>query len=182
MRIVVLISGNGTNLQALIDSDINIDLVVSNRPDAYGLTRASQSNIKTAVVDHRRFSLREKFDEYLSNAIGDADLIILAGFMRILSPSFVNKYAKIINIHPSLLPKYKGLNTHQRVLDAKDDKHGCTVHYVDEGLDSGSIIAQRSLFVNLDDTPDTLHNRVQKLEHILYPQVVKTLLLIDNSC
>ncbi len=175
MRTVVLISGNGTNLQALIDADIDISLVLSNRSDAYGLNRGLDAGIESyAIAQHQRPS--EEYDRYLAHCIGDADLIVLAGFMRILSPWFVKQYEhKIVNIHPSLLPLYKGLNTHQRAIEAKENSHGCTVHWVTEQLDTGPLIAQRSLLVDDEDTPETLRIRVQALEHELYPEVIKNL-------
>ena len=148
-KIAVFVSGNGSNLQALIDVGKNlncpyeINLVFSNNPDVYALKRASQSNIPTFTLDHKNFKTRQEFDSTLSNYLKkiDFDLIVLAGFMRILGREFIKKYEnKIINLHPSLLPKYPGLNTHEKVLENKDKFHGATVHLVDEGLDTGKII------------------------------------------
>ena len=176
-NVAILISGNGTNLQAFIDADIpnfNIVTVISDNCTAPGLKRATDAGIPIACINADR-GLRALLATY------DLDLIILAGYMRILSDEFVNLYKnKIINIHPSLLPKYPGLNTHQRVLDAGDEEHGCTVHYVIKELDAGPIIAQETLIVTDWDTADMLKERVQKLEHVLYPNVVKT--LIESRC
>ena len=173
-KIVVLISGGGTNLQAIIDacSDSNYPAevvgVVSNKADAYGLTRAKNSDISTVALSHKDFDSREVYDQALIKKIDcfDADLIVLAGFMRILTPSFVQHYqGKLLNIHPSLLPKYQGLNTHQRAIDAGDDVHGVSVHFVTEELDGGPVIE--------GDNCDDLAARVHEQEHRIYPLVVK---------
>ena len=150
-KLAVLVSGNGSNLQSIIDSinigdiNANITLVISNIESAFALKRAKKENLKSAFLNHKNFSSRESFDQALSELLikHEIDLIVLAGFMRILSNSFIEKFnRKIINIHPSLLPKYPGLNTHEKVINNKDKFHGVTIHLVDEGLDSGPIIAQ----------------------------------------
>lgn len=179
---VVLISGGGSNLQAFIDQistgdlPLNIKLVISNNDDVYGLERAKTAGIRAACIDHREFESRSHFDRALMIEIDKAkpDVVILAGFMRILTPEFVNHYEnKLLNIHPSLLPKYPGNNTHQRALDAEDDWHGISVHYVVAEVDAGPVILQGRIPIKNDDTPDTLQQRIHKIEHILYPQAVK---------
>ena len=176
-KIVVLISGSGSNLQALIDSlstdsPAQICAVISNRADAFGLQRAAKAGIVTQVLDHKAFADREAFDGALIEAIDayQADLVILAGFMRILTPGFVTHYTgRLLNIHPSLLPKYKGLHTHQRALEAGDTEHGCSVHFVTEELDGGPLVVQAVVPVMADDTPETLAERVHAAEHQIYP-------------
>lgn len=180
MRIAVLVSGNGSNLQALIDANLSGQIigVLSNKADAYALERAKQANIATAVVSHKDFPNRESFDEAMHQQllVWQIDLVILAGFMRILTPSFVSQWqGKMLNIHPSLLPYYKGVNTHQRVLNTGDRFHGCTVHFVTAELDAGQSIAQSAIEVRLNDTIETLAQRVHKLEHFIYPQVAEWL-------
>lgn len=180
MRIAVLVSGNGSNLQALIDTNLSGQIigVLSNKADAYALERAKQANIATAVVSHKDFPNRESFDEAMHQQLiaWQIDLVILAGFMRILTPSFVSQWqGKMLNIHPSLLPYYKGVNTHQRVLNTGDRFHGCTVHFVTAELDAGQSIAQSAIEVHLNDTVETLAQRVHKLEHFIYPQVAEWL-------
>jgi len=181
-RIVVLISGSGTNLQAIIDACKTEDYpgevvgVVSNIPTAYGLTRAKEASINTAVLSHKDFDSREAYDESLIKLIDqyDADVIVLAGFMRILTPAFVQHFqGKLLNIHPSLLPKYQGLNTHQRAIDAKDTVHGVSVHYVTEELDGGPVILQAKVPIFDGDTAEDLASRVHEQEHRIYPLVVK---------
>lgn len=180
--LVVLISGNGSNLQAIIDSikngqlDAEISLVVSNRVDAKGLDRAAKENIKTCFIDHRRFDTREMFDQAMIDIIDPLkpDLVILAGFMRILSERFINHYLhRLINIHPSLLPLYKGLNTHQRALDNNDQVHGASVHFVSNELDSGPVIIQGVVPVQKDDNSETLADSVHKVEHKIYPLAIQ---------
>jgi len=176
--IVVLISGRGSNLRAIADAALpcRIAAVISNRPDAAGLAYAQSRGIPTAVVDHAGFASRDAFDQALVQAI-DAHapvLVVLAGFMRILSPAFVDHYAqRLINIHPSLLPAFPGLHTHQRALDAGVRIHGCTVHFVTSALDSGPIIAQAAVPAHADDSEASLAARVLAQEHRLYPQVVR---------
>jgi phosphoribosylglycinamide formyltransferase-1 len=181
-KIVVLISGGGTNLQAIIDacSDSNYPAkvvgVVSNKVDAYGLTRAENADIATIALSHKDFDSREDYDQALIKKIDcfNADLIVLAGFMRILTPSFVQHYqGKLLNIHPSLLPKYQGLNTHQRAIDAGDDVHGVSIHFVTEELDGGPVILQAKVPVFEGDNCDDLAARVHEQEHRIYPLVVK---------
>ena len=181
-KIVVLISGGGTNLQAIIDActDSNypaeVVAVVSNKIDAYGLTRAQNADIATVALSHKEFASREDYDQALIKKIDvfDADLIVLAGFMRILTPSFVQHFqGKLLNIHPSLLPKYQGLNTHQRAIDAGDDVHGVSVHFVTEELDGGPVILQAKVPVFDGDSSDDLAARVHEQEHRIYPLVVK---------
>lgn len=180
-NIVVLISGNGSNLQAIIDAQQegrlngSIVKVISNNAEAYGLERAKQADIQTQVIDHRAFDEREHYDAELAKAIDavDADLVVLAGFMRILTDEFVTRYlGRMLNIHPSLLPKYKGLNTHQRAIDAKDREHGASVHFVTPALDDGPVIIQSKVPVFEEDTASELAARVQEQERSMYPLVV----------
>lgn len=183
LGIVVLISGQGSNLQAIIDAiarehlPISIQSVISDKADAYGLVRAQAANIPTTVLSSQGYrGDRLAYDRDLQKIIDCylPDLIVMAGFMRILSAPFVQHYqGKIINIHPSLLPLYTGLHTHERVLAAGDAEHGATVHFVTEELDGGPIIAQSKLQVLPEDTVDSLKMRVHALEHQLYPQVLK---------
>lgn len=178
-RTVILISGSGTNLQSFIDKvasgelDLDLCLVFSNRPDAFGLERARKAGIPTACIQHGDFGDRESFDRAVAAIIDEyaPDLIVLAGFMRILSPWFVQHYAgKVLNIHPALLPKYPGLNTHQRALDAGDEWHGSTVHFVTEELDGGPRILAGRLRVMPGETAEELQHRVQAIEHQIYPE------------
>lgn len=180
-NIVVLISGSGTNLQAIIDAckegriNASISAVVSNKADAYGLERAKQAAINTVVVNPKEYSDRESYDMALAEVIEqhNADLIVMAGFMRILSQAFVERFSgKMLNIHPSLLPKYQGLNTHQRAIDAQDQEHGCSIHFVTPELDGGPVILQAKVPVFSDDDAETLAARVQVQEHAIYPLVV----------
>lgn len=180
--VVVLLSGTGSNLQALIDSfrtgdsPVRIRAVISNRADAYGLQRARDAGIATAVLDHKAFEGREAFDTALVELIDgyQPQLVVLAGFMRILSAGFVRHYqGRLLNIHPSLLPKYKGLHTHQRALEAGDREHGCSVHFVTEELDGGPLVVQAVIPVELDDTPERLAQRVHSQEHQIYPLAVR---------
>ena len=180
LKVVVLISGSGSNLQAFIDQakDINIEIqaVLSNKAEAFGLERARKANIPAIALPHSDFDSREDFDQALIKELDqyNPELIILAGFMRILSPSFVNHFKdKIINIHPSLLPKYKGLNTHQRAIDAGEKYHGASVHLVTAELDDGPVIIQGQLAILPVDTADSLQKRIHKIEHKIYPQAVQ---------
>lgn len=181
LPVVVLISGGGTNLQALIDAaahdlPIEIKAVISNVPDVYGLSRAKEAGIETEVLDHTRFASREAFDQALTRVIDSfgAELVLLAGFMRILTPEFVRCYlGRMLNIHPSLLPRYQGLHTHQRAIDAGDSEHGASVHFVTEELDGGPVIIQARVPVLADDTEDILAARVLEKEHIIYPLVAR---------
>ncbi|MFE8069465.1 phosphoribosylglycinamide formyltransferase [Marinobacteraceae bacterium S3BR75-40.1] len=182
LRVVVLLSGTGTNLQALIDqfttadSPVELVAVLSNKQGAGGLARAEQAHIATDVVDHRQYDSREAFDRAMMARI-DAyrpDLIVLAGFMRILTAEFVQHYqGRLINIHPSLLPRHRGLNTHQKALEAGDCEHGATVHFVTEELDGGPAIVQARIPVTAEDTPESLARRVLTYEHRIYPATVR---------
>ena len=180
-RLVVLISGSGTNLQAIIDAvnagavNAKISAVISNEESAKGLQRAAQSKIATAVVDHKQFDSKEAFDRALIELIDryEADTVLLAGFMRILTPTFVSHYAgKVLNIHPSLLPKFQGLHTHQRALEAGEKQHGCSIHFVTDEVDGGPVIAQATVSVEATNDADSLAKKVLRKEHILYPLVV----------
>ena len=182
LRVVVLISGKGSNLQAIIDASekhpglYEVVAVISNREDAYGLERADKAGISSAVIDHKAYDSREAYDHALMQIIDgfEPELVVLAGFMRILTPEFVRHYAgRMLNIHPSLLPKYKGLNTHQRAIDAGDRVHGCSVHFVTEELDDGPVVLQAEVPVLEDDTTETLADRVHVQEHIIYPEAVR---------
>ena len=181
LRVVVLISGQGTNLQALIDAaespDAGFEIVAvfSNRAEARGLTRARDAGIAAHHLDHRTFTDRASFDAALANAIDryEPGLVVLAGFMRILSPAFVDRFeGRLLNIHPSLLPKFKGLDTHRRVLTEGATEHGATVHLVTAELDDGPPIMQYRIDVRPDDTQDTLAARVHEGEYLIYPRTV----------
>jgi len=180
-NVVVLISGSGSNLQALIDSigtdnPVRIRAVISNRADAFGLKRAEAAGIPVQTLDHKLYADRESFDQALIECIDsfDADLVVLAGFMRILSPAFVRHYqGRLLNIHPSLLPKFKGLHTHQRALEANEKEHGCSVHFVTEELDGGPVVLQAPIAVLQNDTPENLAQRVHTQEHLIYPLAVR---------
>lgn len=181
-RVVVLISGNGSNLQALIDAwlagDLPVELaaVISNRPGVKGLERAERAGIETRVLDHTDFSDREAFDAALRKEIDhfSPDLVVLAGFMRILTADFTRHYlGRMLNIHPSLLPNYQGLHTHERVLAAGDREHGVTVHFVTAELDGGPAVIQARVPVASDDDAGSLARRVQAQEHQIYPLAVK---------
>ncbi|WP_045466728.1 phosphoribosylglycinamide formyltransferase [Vibrio hyugaensis] len=183
-NIVVLISGNGSNLQAILEAcednmpNAQVAAVFSNKADAYGLERAKQFDVNGHFVDPKAFKSREDFDAELMKQIDEyqPDVIILAGYMRILSNAFVSHYlGKMINIHPSLLPKYPGLHTHQRAIDAGDKEHGTSVHFVTEELDGGPVVLQAKVPVFEDDDTDALAARVQTQEHNIYPMVTKWL-------
>lgn len=178
----MLISGSGSNLQALIDGasnnhlPIEIVAVISNRPDVFGLTRATNAGIYAQVLDHKGFASREAFDSALMHVIDShqPDLIVLAGFMRILTPGFTQHYlGRMLNIHPSLLPKFQGLHTHQRALDAGETHHGVTVHFVTAELDGGPAVIQAKVPVLAGDDTNQLAKRVQRQEHVIYPLAVK---------
>ncbi|AZE56664.1 Phosphoribosylglycinamide formyltransferase [Pseudomonas synxantha] len=180
--VVVLLSGTGSNLQALIDSTrigdspVRIAAVISNRSDAYGLQRARDAGIDTRSLDHKAFDGREAFDRALIELIDafEPKLVVLAGFMRILSADFVRHYeGRLLNIHPSLLPKYKGMHTHQRALEAGDNEHGCSVHFVTEELDGGPLVVQAVVPVESGDSAQTLAQRVHTQEHRIYPLAVR---------
>ncbi|MFT4629264.1 MAG: phosphoribosylglycinamide formyltransferase-1 [Arenicella sp.] len=179
---VVLVSGSGSNLQAIIDQissgdlPVRIGLVISNNADAYALQRAKSANIDATHIDHRAFASRLEFDRALIDKIDSLkpDLLILAGFMRILTTEFVEHYHnRLINIHPSLLPKYPGTDTHQRALEANDEWHGVSIHFVVPEVDAGPIIAQGRFQIKADDTPESLQQRVHLIEHKLYPLAMK---------
>ena len=180
--VAVLISGSGTNLQALIDNcarddfPANIVLVISNNPGAKGLERAEKAGIATKVINHRDYDDRETYDDQLHEALNEADvkLICLAGFMRILDARFVNRWRnRMLNIHPSLLPSFKGLHTHERAIESGVQFTGCTVHFVNPELDDGPIITQAVVAINPGEGADKLAERVLSQEHIIYPQALR---------
>jgi phosphoribosylglycinamide formyltransferase-1 len=181
MPLVVLISGSGSNLQALIDASqrdlpVEIRAVISNRADAYGLERARRAGIAAEVLGHRGYPDRESYDAALQRLIDSYQpgLVVLAGFMRILTPELVRHYrGRMFNIHPSLLPAFRGLHTHQRVLEAGEKRHGASVHFVTEQLDSGPLVIQVRVPVLPEDTPDVLAARVLEQEHRIYPRAVR---------
>ena len=182
LKLAVLISGRGSNLQALIDAcaaadfPASVALVVSNNPDAQGLARADAGGIPTAIVERSDHGDRDAYDQAISSAIvaHDAGLVCLAGFMSILGADFVERWrGRLINIHPSLLPAYPGLDTHARVLAAGIRETGCTVHFVTAEVDAGPVIIQQTVPVETDDTPETLAARVLTAEHRIYPQAVR---------
>jgi phosphoribosylglycinamide formyltransferase-1 len=181
LPLVVLISGSGSNLQAIIDGaagelPVEIRAVVSNKPDAFGLERAREAGIETRVLENQAFPDREQYDQALGDLIEEFQpgLVILAGFMRILTPALVERFhGRMFNIHPSLLPKYRGLHTHQRVLEEGEQLHGATVHFVTEELDGGPLIIQVTVPVEANDDPDSLGARVLTQEHIIYPTAIR---------
>jgi phosphoribosylglycinamide formyltransferase-1 len=176
MTIVVLISGRGSNLQALLDAGLPVAAVISNRGAAKGLALAAARGVPTRVIEHQAYASREEFDAALAAEIDRfaPRLVVLAGFMRVLSPAFVARYAgRLVNIHPSLLPAFSGLETHRRALEAGVKLHGCTVHFVTEQLDHGPIIIQAAVPVRADDTAETLAARVIRQEHVIYPRAVR---------
>jgi phosphoribosylglycinamide formyltransferase-1 len=186
LPIAVLISGRGSNMQALIDACARPDFparivsVIANRPEAQGLARAAAANIPAKVIDHKKFKSRAEFEAALDKALRDsgAELVCLAGFMRILDPAFVTSWHdRLINIHPSLLPAFKGLHIHERALAAGVRFTGCTVHFVRPEMDDGPIIIQAAVPVLQDDTPDTLSARVLSMEHVIYPEAVRLIAL-----
>jgi len=187
MRVAILISGRGSNMEKLVNScrennkSASIELVFSNNAEASGLIFAKKNKIKTVVIDHKEYEKREDFDYELNKKLKEysIDFICNAGFMRILSEDFVsNWFNKQLNIHPSLLPAFKGLNVHKRVIESKSNISGCTVHLVRAGVDEGPIIGQMSTNVRADDNEEILAKRILKLEHILYPVCLK--LFSDN--
>lgn len=193
--IVVLISGSGSNLQAIINAvkskkiNAEISAVISNRPGVTGLKKAQDANIATKIIDHTAYPDRQSFDDALLRCVSDInpDLVVLAGFMRILSDDFIDKFnGHLINIHPSILPAYKGLNTHQRILEDGCSTHGASVHFVNSELDSGSVIIQAEVPVFKDDTVELLASRVLEQEHIIYPLAIQwfiddKLCLVDSK-
>jgi len=180
MNGVVLISGSGSNLQSIINSadkiNLTIQCVISNKANAYGIERATKANIPNRIVDHRLFESREEFDLALMSEIDEhqPSIVILAGFMRVLTDAFIDKYqGRMLNIHPSLLPKYPGLNTHQQAIDAGDTLHGTSVHFVTRTLDGGPVVAQKEIKINPEESIETLAAKVLKQEHVLYPEVIR---------
>ena len=193
-RIVVLISGSGSNLEAIIEScaekKINgrVVQVISNNPDAFGLTRASKFNIPSRIIDHKKFSSRIDFENSLEELLDmlNPDLIVLAGFMRILGTKITSKFSnKMINLHPSLLPMYPGLHTHERVLENKAPRHGISIHYVSSELDAGPLIAQGFIDISKDETLKNMIQRIHKIEHLLLPEIINEIcnenIYLDNN-
>lgn len=189
-RLVILISGRGSNMRSIIEAinhqqlDARVAAVISNRPDAAGLEYASSQSIPTKIVDHKAFEDRESFDRALAQQIDEfnPDYVILAGFMRILTAEFVEHYQnKLINIRPSLLPKFKGLDTHQRAIDAGEKEHGASVHFVTAELDDGPVIMQAKVQVMPDDSAQTLAARVLEQEHQLYPAAIQKLVNVKQD-
>ena len=183
--IVILISGRGSNMKSIVEAvksgslDVTVAAVISNRPDAAGLLYAQQQNIPTAAIDHTQFESRQSFDHAMAKKIDhySPKLVVLAGFMRILTTEFVEHFAgKLINIHPALLPKFKGLNTHQRAIDAGEKEHGASVHIVTAELDDGPVVLQARVAVLEGDTEQTLAARVLEQEHTLYPKAIAQLI------
>ena len=181
-RVVVLISGRGSNLQAILDQaasgewPVDIAAVISNRPGVHGLERARRAGVPALELDHKNYPDRPEFEAALIELIDrqQPDLVILAGFMRVLTPGFTKHYrGRLFNIHPSLLPKFRGLHTHERALAAGETEHGATIHFVTAELDGGPIIVQARVPVLPDDDPDTLAARVLAQEHRLYPQAIR---------
>lgn len=180
--IVVLISGSGSNLQAILDACAagtiagRVSAVISNKAGVFGLTRAEQAGVPTHVLSHKNYADRQAYDQALCQVIDSyqPDLVVLAGFMRILTPEFVQHYhGRLLNIHPSLLPKYQGLNTHQRAIEAGDKEHGCSVHFVTAELDGGPVVLQARVPIFAEDTADDVAARVHAQEHQIYPLVVR---------
>jgi len=193
--LVILISGSGSNMQAIIDAtkdgriDADVALVLSNRADAGGLGKAEQAGIPTCVIEHSAFDSREQFDQAMIEIIDplQPDLVVLAGFMRILTPAFIRHYHdRLLNIHPSLLPRYKGLNTHQRAIENGDAIHGASVHYVSDELDSGPVVIQAIVNVSADDDAASLAARVLEQEHVIYPIAIQFhisgRLIVSDQC
>ena len=193
-KIVVLISGSGSNLEAIIEScaakKINgrVIQVISNNPNAYGLTRASEFNIPSTIIDHKKFSSRIDFENSLEEFLDtlSPDLIVLAGFMRILGTKITSKFSyKMINLHPSLLPMYPGLHTHEKVLENKDPHHGISIHYVSSELDAGPLIAQGFIDIGRDETLENIIKRIHKIEHLLLPEIINEIcnenIYLDNN-
>jgi len=181
LDVVVLISGSGTNLQAILDAarsgaiPARVLTVISDQPDAYGLQRARRADVPTECLQARDYPDRAAYDEALGQMLAalDPGLVVLAGFMRILGPALVRRWSgRMLNVHPSLLPAYRGLHTHRRVLEAGEKWHGTSVHFVTEELDGGPLIAQARFEIGTRDTEETLQERIQALEHRMYPEVI----------
>ena len=184
LKLAIFISGRGSNMNAIHEAckspeyPAEISVVISNRPEATGLKTAEAAGIPVEIIDHKSYETREDFEDEIEDRLQsyDFDLIVLAGFMRVLTPSFVEKWPdQIINIHPSLLPDYKGVNTHKRAIEDGKTEGGCTVHFVNSDLDSGPVIAQKQVPILPEDTPETLAKRVLIQEHILYPKAIEIL-------
>ena len=180
-NIVILISGRGSNMEVFLEAATsgalagNIVSVISNRPDAQGIITARNRGVATTVIDHQQFAPREAFDAALADEVAahNPDVVVLAGFMRILTPVFINRFlGKLVNIHPSLLPKYAGLHTHQRAIDAGDKEAGATVHYVTNELDGGPAILQARVNIANTDDAQTLACKVLEVEHLIFPEAV----------
>ena len=193
-KIVVLISGSGSNLEAIIEScsakkiSGKVIHVISNNPDAFGLSRASNFNIASKVINHKKFSSRIDFENSLEDCLEtlSPDLIVLAGFMRILGTKITSKFSyKMINLHPSLLPMYPGLHTHEKVLKNKDTHHGISIHYVSSELDAGPLIAQGFIDISKDETLENIINRIHEIEHLLLPEIINEIcnenIYLDNN-
>ena len=188
MSVVVLISGRGSNLEAILAADVPVSAVISNVAGAGGLAIAARRGVPTCLVKHGDFQTREAFEDVLAAEIGryTPKLVACAGFMRVMTAGFVARYAgRMLNIHPSLLPAFTGLHTHERALAAGVKLHGCTVHFVTPELDAGPIVIQAAVPVLANDTPDTLSNRVLRREHVVYPRAIQWFLegrlVIDNG-
>jgi len=188
LQLAILISGNGSNLQSIIDAietgrlNAKIKVVVSNNPEAFGLVRATRHGLHTWVIDHQDYANRDQYDDVLQHYLEsiDPDYIVLTGYMRILSPGFIETFEhRILNIHPSLLPAYKGLNTHQRALDNAETQHGVSIHLVNAELDAGPVILQASYPVEMGDRVEDMQTKGHRLEHQMYPQVLSW--LSDNK-
>ncbi len=184
-RLAVLVSGNGTNLEAVIQAAQNpaypalVSVVLSDQRDCFALARTRKHGIPAVFIDPSLFPTKEAYDQMLVTTIKEykIDLVVLAGFMRILSPLFVRSFPhQILNIHPSLLPDFPGLNAVKKALEAHLPKTGCTIHYVDEGVDTGPLILQEEVPIHPDDTEESLHNRIHAVEHRLYPEAIKLVL------
>lgn len=179
MRVAVFASGSGTNLQAIIDADIKtieIAVVFTNNPDAYAIERAKKHNIQVEIIDHKNYKTREEYEKHIIKVLGPykLNLIVLAGFMRILSTVFVRAYKnKIVNIHPALLPSFPGINAGRRALEYGVKYTGVTVHFVDEGVDTGPIILQSVVEIKDEDTEDTLLEKIHEVEHRIYPKAIE---------
>lgn len=183
MKIVVFFSGTGTNLKSILDHQNKYGYKVcacfTNNPNAEGLIFCEEYDVKCKIIDHKDFDDREEYDGLVNSFLENLnpDLIVLAGYMRIMSKLLVDNWeGQIINIHPSLLPKYPGLNTHERVLKAKENFHGSTIHYVTSELDAGPIIRQESFYIEPSDTTESLIKKVKNLEHKIYPETISSLL------
>ena len=178
-NLAVFVSGNGTNLQAIIDSKIdsaNLAVVVCNNPDAFAIKRARNSKIPVEIVNHRDYGSREEFEQELIRRLDKylIDLIVLAGFMRVLTSFFVSKFKlRIINLHPALLPSFPGMHAARQALDYGVKLTGCTVHFVDDGVDTGPIILQSVIEVSDDDNEESLLDKIHKLEHKIYPEAIR---------